>query len=790
MEQAMSPRSIATGIAAVLLFLGAAPARAADKPKELLVDQVRKAIEQGVQFLRDQEKGTGNWETLDQSSVTWKGGWTSLCMLALLNSGVRPNDPIIGKGLKYLREVEPDQTYVVSLQTMVFAEVGRNEDRERIQRNVDWLIGARVMDGTKCRGWSYRHRAGPPDNSNTQYALLGLHAGHQAGVKIDPEVWKSIRDYYIRTQQADGGWYYNPVFSPATTLTMTTAGLCGLLISGMELNAGREVLRADGTVENCGVYAENKPVTKALGWIGNPDRFRPFYSREDAPRWVDLPGNNYYNLYGIERAGRLSGQRFFGEFDWYRIGCEYLVSRQREDGSWHDKGSRDFWPAISTSFALLFLSKGRTPVLISKLVHGPEGDWNNDHNDIRHLAEYAGTSVFRKLPMAWQIFDAGREDATNDEAFAGLVAALAQSPIVYFNGHQAPVFTSVEKKLLQQYVEQGGFIFAEACCGRPEFDKGFRALMQELFPDNPLQKLPPEHPIWRAHAIVQPGTFGLEGIEYGCKTVIVYSPQDVSCLWEANQFENGRGQLAFRVGGNLVAYATGMEPPKPRGTPVEIVQDDPEGKKIPRGYLKVAQLRHGGDWQPAPYAMRNLMDHLRKTARIDVSLQTKAIYGTDPDLVDYKFVYMHGRGAVNLPANAIANLRTDLETGGLLFADACCGKKAFDTSFRDLVGRLFPEKKLESIPISDDLYSKDLNGSAITSVRCRTEPGGPGQPADYHPMAPALEGIRINNHWVLIYSKYDIGCALEKHQSTDCLGHDHASALQLGSAVVLYALRR
>ena len=57
-------------------------------------------------------------------------------------------------------------------------------------------------------------------------------------------------------------------------------------------------------------------------------------------------------------------------------------------------------------------------------------------------------------------------------------------------------------------------------------------------------------------------------------------------------------------------------------------------------------------------------------------------------------------------------------------------------------------------------------------------------------MPPVLEGIKYNSRWVVIYSKYDIGCALEKHQSTDCLGHDYASAIKLGSAAVYYAMKR
>jgi hypothetical protein len=770
-------------VAALVALSAIPPARAAQRPKdvEVTAENVRKAIDAGIKFLMEQERGRGNWEAVsEKGAIGLEGGWTSLALLALLNAGVKPDDPIIERGLKYLRNVEPAHTYVVSLQTMVFAEAGKPEDRERIQRNVDWLIAGRVMDGGRCRGWTYGQARGrTTDNSNTQYALLGLHAGHLAGAKIDRQVWQSIQQYYIDTQQPEGGWVYQPWQGNNPLLTMTEAGLCGLLISGMELNVGREVLRPDGRATGCGVYAENKPAAKALGWIG--DRFR-----------IDVRDNIFYNLYGIERVGRLSGQRFLGNHDWYREGCEYLLRQQHEaDGSWHEGHRFDGWPVVSTSFALLFLSKGRTPLLISKLVHGPGEDWNNDHNDARNLVDYSSKELFRKLPMGWQIFDARRLPAASDEAIQGLVRDLLQSPIVYFNGHFAPEFTAVEKKLLQQYVEQGGFILAEACCGRQEFDAGFRDLMKELFPDNPLRKLPAEHPLWKAHALIPPDSFDLWGIEYGCKTVVVYSPQDLSCQWEANLFKEGRGQLAFRLGGNIVAYATGMEPPQPRLTPTEVIPNDPEGKQIPRGYLKVAQLRHGGDWQPAPNAMRNLMNHVHKTAQIDVAMQTKPIYATDPDLMNFKFLYMHGRGNFTLTPEAVRNLRMDLETGGLLFADACCGKKAFDASFRDLVGQLFPDKKLEPVPLSDDLYSQDLNGTAIRTVRCRTEvPTGAGQTGEFRQMAPYLEGVKIGNRWVVIYSKYDIGCALEKHQSTDCLGHDHASALKLGSAAVLYALKR
>jgi hypothetical protein len=152
---------------------------------------------------------------------------------------------------------------------------------------------------------------------------------------------------------------------------------------------------------------------------------------------------------------------------------------------------------------------------------------------------------------------------------------------------------------------------------------------------------------------------------------------------------------------------------------------------------------------------------------------------------------MHGRNAFSLRDDEIKKLRFNLETGGLLFADACCGSKAFDQAFRQMVKALWPDKPLEAIPLNDDLFGPELNGVGITTVRCRREgPDGKKAEAEFRNVPPQLEGVKINGRWAIIYSKYDIGCALERRQSTDCLGHDHESAVLLGKAAVLYAMRR
>ena len=769
-------------------------ALAQPQKKEALVDQVKKAIDKGVRFLRENQRENGSWE-VNIPAAMYQGGWTSLAVLALLNSGVPVNDPMVVKGLDYLRGLEPTTTYVRALQTMAFVEAlvqspkKNNQDLERISKNVKWLIDARVIRDGEFRGWSYNKNAAiTSDNSNTQYAMLGLHAGKRAGVKINEEIWKGIRDYYIRTQGADGHFTNFPNKAEGgPSLTMTSAGVCGLLIAGMELNAGREVLQADGTATNCGEYKENLPVHNGLDWISGPRADRLQYN---------LPSKTFYNMYGIERVGRLSGQRFLGRHDWYREGCVFLVREQQDKGHWQIQGAWDQWPVVSTSFALLFLSKGRTPVLISKMVHTPNGsravddlDWNNDRNDLRHLTDFASNKLFNDLPLAWQIFDMVRAagPAPNEDDLAEVTSDLLQSPILYINGHKNPRLrmSGTEKKLLKKYVDNGGFILAEACCGKRQFDEGFKELVKELWPDNKLEPLSGQHPIWTAYHPVKPGQpYKLMGLEMGCKTVLVYSPQDLSCRWESNKTEDGEVLQAFRLGANIIAYATGMEPPRPRLTSIKIAGEAKDRIKTTGGYFEVVQLLHEGDPKPAPRAMSNLMDSMRRLANLDVNLKTKEMK-PGVDIKDHKFLYMHGRKDFSYFDEELEHLRFNLENGGLLLADACCGQEAFDKAFRKFVQELFPKHKLERIPIDDLLFSKKLNPEALTerNIQCRQERNA--QPRN---MAPWLEGIKIDGRWAIIYSKYDIGCALERHQSLDCRGYTPESALRIAQAAVLYSL--
>jgi hypothetical protein len=780
-------------------------APAADEP---LADQVRNAIDRGVRYLKNHQKSDGAWET--QIIANQPGGESALAMLALLNAGVKTDDAVIKKGLDYVRKLENSPTYVRALQTMVLVEAGQSQDLELIQQNVKHFLKVAVRDGNgNLLGWGYDRSGQPglPDNSNTQYAVLALWVARKSGT--DKSNWELVRDMYTRSQLESGSWSYSREGAGAFAgerserLTMVSAGLSGLYMAQMELNAGRENL---DPVSICGRYEENEALKRGLAWISptvkGMDRF--VIDMKTPPA-----GGTFYNLYGVERLGRLSGLRFLGAHDWYREGCAWLVKHQhQEDGSWHMNQTFDMWPNVSTSFAVLFLSKGRTPVLISKLAHGSETrgqeddqDWNRRHNDLRHLVDFASDKVFKKMPLAWQIFDVRRQPSVTPQRLDELTSELLQSPILYLTGHQSPAkrLSGVEKNLLKTYVENGGFILAVACCDRKDFSDGFQELCQELWPYNDLTDLEADHPIWSMRFEVKPNAFRFKGIQQGCKTVAILCQENLCGYWEINR-HRGEGETAFELGANIIAYATGLEPPKPRLTPMSVVanvKDNPLASP-PRGYFQVGQLigqvGEEATWKPAPQAMSKLMQNLRDVAGLDVAVKTVNVPIDHNDLTQFKFLYMHGRKDFRFSSQQLERLRFNLKNGGLLFADACCGKEDFDKGFRQFIVDMFPKEafpgtdppRLVPIGPSDPLFSKELNGEALTeaNIQCRTERG-----AALRAIRPALEGVKIGGRWAVIYSKYDIGCALEKHQSADCIGYSYESAMRLGRAAVLYQLR-
>jgi hypothetical protein len=302
----------------------------------------------------------------------------------------------------------------------------------------------------------------------------------------------------------------------------------------------------------------------------------------------------------------------------------------------------------------------------------------------------------------------------------------------------------------------------------------------------------------------------VEVLERGCRTVAVLSPTPLAGFWEEAKYmpkdsrnPANRGEKAFCLARNIVAYATGMELPRPKLSTQKIERGGDVG--VTRSHFKPVQIQVG-ESPLAPDALKNLMGYLRDNAKLDVALNSAVLAPYDDQISSFKFMYLHGRQPLKLDDASLANLQANLATGGLLFVDAACGGyeqwKAFDRSFREFAKKLYPDAKLEVVrekvqtpdkgEQEDPLYRVAREaGINLKNLRCRRElPDDKGPEVELRNYPLLLEGIKIDGRWVVLYSKYDVGCGIEGHKSADCLGYDKESALRIGAAAVLYSLKR
>ena len=307
-----------------------------------------------------------------------------LILLALIHGGADLRHPLIAQGFTQMTGRGLSEVYNVGLRGLLYEKVNRRAYQRQLFdigmfmaqnqcKNGQWDYGGLfrkvvrvpyapvITKRTKrARGATVTADEGPPpgkdiklpkparktdkatgDNSNTQYAAMGLLAAARAGIVIPKETWTALVKYLEGSQNGDGGWGYNQNKKrDGSTGSMSTAGIASLLIAKHYL--GKKAL-------------DEASVKKGLKWLEN--NFAVDQNPYGPPEW------HYYYLYGIEKVGTLSGLTKFGKHEWYKIGAEYLIKNQRADGSWVSNSPSDrSGEVIDTCFAILFLKRASPTV--------------------------------------------------------------------------------------------------------------------------------------------------------------------------------------------------------------------------------------------------------------------------------------------------------------------------------------------------------------------------------------------------------------------------------------------
>lgn len=372
--------------ALLLSLLLAGPLRAAvslpGKTDVSFRNEVQRALDKGLDFLRQNQDTNGWWSTPDHPAVT------ALALTAFMGEPngrwKKPEPAFMHKGYAFILAcAQPDgsickkelQNYNTAVAMVALLAANKPEYEPVLRQARGFLIGSQVdldengkldnaLDGGVGYGSTYKHS----DMINTLTALEALYYSRYLISDKDPGDGRDLnwaaaihfiqncqnlpgsnpQDWASAAPQHKGGFIYYP----------------GQSMAGTETNAatGRVAFRSYGSASYAGllsyIYAslkrEDPRVTAAFEWL------RLHYTLEENPG-MGPQGLYYYlhlmtkalTLYGVDELELKDGRKL----NWRKETALRLINLQKSDGSWANDNGR-WWekdPSLVTAYSVLAL---------------------------------------------------------------------------------------------------------------------------------------------------------------------------------------------------------------------------------------------------------------------------------------------------------------------------------------------------------------------------------------------------------------------------------------------------
>ncbi len=793
-------------------------------------EQIDEAIKKGVAYIYSQQKAGGHWETSETRVGTahdWQktqgdafGGFTSLATYALLAAGESPQDKRVASAISFLKKADVIGIYSLGLRAQVWHILAgnpkdRGELKEYIDRDIDRIVGGVNTTGDNRGLWDYGSGKGNRmDHSVSQYGILGLWALEDAGGRVDTRYWHTFDEIWRQAQFNDGGWAYDssPTHKgsqPNASASMTAAGIATLFITQDETFS--DVGEHHGNIFNANI--EN-----GLRWMT-----KHFHEVETTYAW-----------YGVERIGVASGTKYFGTTDWFEKGAEHFVATQEKDGRWPLRGVGN--NLTDTCFAVLFLSRGRAPVMMNKLHYefekggkSADADWNNRPRDVANLAKWTGDQI--ETNLNWQLV-----------TLEVPAAELRDAPILYLGGDQELNLSDADEKKLKEFIDTGGMIVANADYNSKPFSDSFLKLGTKLF-GYEFRELEPNSPIFREEMPIVKGHFKVLALTNGIRELmILLDGGDPPRVWQSPP--TGARPEALGLGANIFLYAVDKKNLLTRGQSCLVL---PNPKIKNERTIRVARLQYGGNWDPEPGGWPRLAAILHNDFHTDLEIKTiklgsgelnaapdengpkrpsageirklafkritpqemaategdedklKALCAAKVKEIEaeyaaadekrlaasarFKIADLTGTTQFNLTDAQTDELRKFVASGGVLIVDAGGGSNEFSTSAELMLRNLFPDSAAKglSLPLQPDDPLYTLPDAKIESIQYRTF----AHTTLGNLRTARIFGITQNGRIAAYLSKEDLAAGLVGQPTDGIIGYTPETATQIVRNMVL-----
>jgi hypothetical protein len=199
-------------------------------------------------------------------------------------------------------------------------------------------------------------------------------------------------------------------------------------------------------------------------------------------------------------------------------------------------------------------------------------------------------SVPRALPnlLRWVELNLGLPVTNQIDTVQADSPELSEYPVLFMFGRRAFQFLPEQRELLRQHLERGGFLFSGSVCSSKSFSESFMDEMNRIFPNSPLQLVPPDDPFFSDvfggfdietlelrqseqspnRAVVttirkeQPELYGIR-LPNENRWAVIFSPHDIACSLEMSSFDGSvfsgcRGyspRSAIQIAVNFLLYS-------------------------------------------------------------------------------------------------------------------------------------------------------------------------------------------------------------------------------------------
>lgn len=320
----------------VCLSLFFCTAMAADEGADVSITaKGRKAIDTALAYLAKTQNEDGSWDTPGRGRAT---ACAALAGLAFLSDGHQAGrgryGGVVGKALDYVLAssqasglleygLPSHAMYSHGFATLFLAEAWGTSKRpnlhDKLKKAVDLIVRTQNAEG----GWRYQPKVSDADMSVTVCQIVALRAAANAGIAVPRETVDQAISYLHKCARGDGGFSYQAQ-GGSPGFARTGAGLVSLILAG----------------------AKDAPeVPKAVKYlIKNRSKDSRFY---------------FYGQYYAAQGMHLLGGPKWRE--WYRFITRDLVRKQRSDGSWYGK-EEDKTQCTAMGVLILTIPNGYLPI--------------------------------------------------------------------------------------------------------------------------------------------------------------------------------------------------------------------------------------------------------------------------------------------------------------------------------------------------------------------------------------------------------------------------------------------